>query len=262
MTYGDSREDSPQSSEESLRGNYPLLGDLLGLISSFACGFYEVSARSPSFSFTTAMLVSCLLTDQLEHLQTTSPKVWYKKYIALPSASDDVAMSPTKSAYAPLARRDRHSRNDGNANSPPSREVNGVANDDDDDDDGHGEEDELDQLEAELYAAKILSPGMDSWESPSRSDSQNVAPSLFLMHANSITCLIGISTMLLLWIPIPILHWTGMEPFELPRSLGMYAAVAGVCFCGVVSDFLFDFLVGCIPTVPCIAEPICRRLYG
>lgn len=38
------------------------------------------------------------------------------------------------------------------------------------------------------------------------------------LHANFLTSLIGIATLLLFWIPIPLLHWTGLEEFELPRS--------------------------------------------
>lgn len=62
--------------------------------------------------------------------------------------------------------------------------------------------------------------------------------SLFLFHANFITMCVGVATICLLWIPIPILHFLGMEEFGLPRSFGELAAVAGVCFGGVVRPVL------------------------
>lgn len=42
-------------------------------------------------------------------------------------------------------------------------------------------------------------------------EKESSSPELMLAHANLITALIGICTFLLLWIPIPILHWTHIE---------------------------------------------------
>lgn len=45
MTYGDSRED--EESKEGEKGGNHVLGDLMGLASSVACGFYEVRSIHP-----------------------------------------------------------------------------------------------------------------------------------------------------------------------------------------------------------------------
>lgn len=39
------------------------------------------------------------------------------------------------------------------------------------------------------------------------------------LHSNFMTSCIGIATLVLLWIPIPICHWLGWETFRLPGSL-------------------------------------------
>ena len=69
-------------------------------------------------------------------------------------------------------------------------------------------------------------------------------PQVFLAHANTITAGIGLATFTLLWIPVPILHWTGIEPFELPRDGMTYLAIAGNVFFGVVFNSCFMMLLG------------------
>lgn len=39
-----------------------------------------------------------------------------------------------------------------------------------------------------------------------------------MIFANTFGSLIGSFTLLVLWFPLPILHWTGLETFELPRG--------------------------------------------
>lgn len=50
------------------------------------------------------------------------------------------------------------------------------------------------------------------------------------LHANFLTSLIGAATLLLFWIPIPLLHWTGLEEFELPY--GNFMLLAVICIMG------------------------------
>jgi drug/metabolite transporter (DMT)-like permease len=59
-------------------------------------------------------------------------------------------------------------------------------------------------------------------------------PTPSFLFANTLTGLMGVYTFLVLWIPIPILHFTGIEIFELPDS-GTFGyillmAIAGVFF--------------------------------
>jgi len=40
------------------------------------------------------------------------------------------------------------------------------------------------------------------------------------LHANFLTSCIGFATLVLLWIPIPLLHWIGWESFRWPGQRG------------------------------------------
>lgn len=57
-----------------------------------------------------------------------------------------------------------------------------------------------------------------------------------MMFATLIGSLIGLFTMTVLWIPLPLLHWSGLEVFELPRgkaaALLLVSVSANVVFSG------------------------------
>lgn len=61
-----------------------------------------------------------------------------------------------------------------------------------------------------------------------------VYPTPFGLYPNALTSAIGVCTFLALWIPIPILHYSGTEPFSLPPTLLTLFAIAGVAVSGVV----------------------------
>lgn len=63
-----------------------------------------------------------------------------------------------------------------------------------------------------------ISPSLLSISSPSLDNEFVTHPSsqTFLLYSNVITSLIGLTTFLLLWIPIPLLHLIGWEMFEAP----------------------------------------------
>lgn len=67
-------------------------------------------------------------------------------------------------------------------------------------------------------------------------DDKNSNPPIyptFGLHPNFLTSCIGLCTLLFLWIPIPILHYTGIEPFVLPPDLKTWVAVIALSCCGV-----------------------------
>lgn len=47
---------------------------------------------------------------------------------------------------------------------------------------------------------------------------EGTSPGRGMIFANTFGSLIGCFTLFVLWIPLPILHFTGLEPFELPRG--------------------------------------------
>lgn len=80
-------------------------------------------------------------------------------------------------------------------------------------------------------------PIVDSSEDPSDmplSDKpEMVYPPPFGLYANALTSAIGISTLLLLWIPIPILHYYGLETFRLPGDMKTVLVIVGISLSGV-----------------------------
>jgi drug/metabolite transporter (DMT)-like permease len=71
--------------------------------------------------------------------------------------------------------------------------------------------------------------------SPPLLASNEIAFSLpFGLHPNFLTTCIGVCTLFVLWIPIPILHYYGIEEFALPSNMVTVAAIAGICAAGVV----------------------------
>lgn len=47
---------------------------------------------------------------------------------------------------------------------------------------------------------------------------EGTSPGRGMIFANAVGSMIGCFTLAVLWIPLPILHWTGVETFELPRG--------------------------------------------
>ncbi|KAF8974874.1 hypothetical protein BGZ46_009643 [Entomortierella lignicola] len=83
-----------------------------------------------------------------------------------------------------------------------------------------------------------------------------------VVFANTLTGLMGVVTLTMLWVPIPLLHWMGHEIFEFPTlrefsSMLMIAALGLVyngCFMIVVSQTSPVFAaVGVMATIPLVA---------
>lgn len=62
------------------------------------------------------------------------------------------------------------------------------------------------------------------------------SPGRGMIFANTVGTMIGCFTLCILWIPLPILHYTGLEPFELPRGeaawLLLISVLANATFSG------------------------------
>lgn len=77
------------------------------------------------------------------------------------------------------------------------------------------------------------------------------APNRGMIFANTFGSMIGCFTVCVLWIPIPILHYTGLETFELPRG-----KVAGLLAISTLSNATFSgaFLVLMSLTSPVLSS--------
>jgi drug/metabolite transporter (DMT)-like permease len=61
-----------------------------------------------------------------------------------------------------------------------------------------------------------------------------VTPPPFGLHPNLLTSLAGILTLLFLWIPLPVLHYVGAEPFRWPPNWYVALVISGIALSGVV----------------------------
>lgn len=86
-------------------------------------------------------------------------------------------------------------------------------------------------------------PG-DEGLDPAASDSDMVYPPPFGFYPNLLTSLLGFSTLVLLWIPIPFLHWSGAELFRLPPDFATFISIVGIALGGVVFNAGFMVLLG------------------
>ncbi|KAL5495427.1 hypothetical protein ACEPAI_890 [Sanghuangporus weigelae] len=68
-----------------------------------------------------------------------------------------------------------------------------------------------------------------------------VYPPPFGLYANALTTGMGILTVLILWIPLPLLHMTDIEPFAWPKDLKTLIAIFGICLSALT--FLATFMI-------------------
>lgn len=59
-------------------------------------------------------------------------------------------------------------------------------------------------------------------------------PPSFGLHPDLLTSLMGLATFVLLWIPLPILHYFGIERFSIPSDTVTILVLAGAALSGVV----------------------------
>lgn len=80
---------------------------------------------------------------------------------------------------------------------------------------------------------------------------EGCSPGRGMIFANTFGSMIGCFTFCVLWIPIPILHYTGIEPFELPRGEAAY-----LLFISTLSNAVFSgsFLVLMSLTSPVLSS--------
>lgn len=80
---------------------------------------------------------------------------------------------------------------------------------------------------------------------------EDCSPGRGMIFANAFGSMIGIFTLTILWIPLPILHFTGIEVFELPRG-----EAAWMMLISVISNAIFSgsFLVLISLTSPVLSS--------
>lgn len=66
----------------------------------------------------------------------------------------------------------------------------------------------------------------------------------FGLHPNFLTASMGVCTLFVLWVPLTVLHYYGIEEFALPSNMVTFVAIAGICITGVIFNASFMILLG------------------
>ena len=93
--------------------------------------------------------------------------------------------------------------------------------------------DELEPSPADVAYEPIVDSTDDAAEIPASDKPEMVYPPPFGLYANALTSAIGVFTFLLLWVPLPILHYSGLETFHLPSDIQTVFTIAGIALSGV-----------------------------
>ncbi|KAI0669857.1 hypothetical protein C8Q78DRAFT_1038107 [Trametes maxima] len=78
---------------------------------------------------------------------------------------------------------------------------------------------------------------------PASAHENFIHPLPFGLYPNFLTSAIGICTLLVLWIPVPILDALDIEHFEMPRTTLTYGVIAGIALTGAVFNAGFMVLL-------------------
>ncbi|KZO95037.1 hypothetical protein CALVIDRAFT_500724 [Calocera viscosa TUFC12733] len=90
-------------------------------------------------------------------------------------------------------------------------------------------------------SAELAAQAQAGQEQPVPSPSQRLP---FALYANLITSLLGLGTLLIMWLPLPILNATGYEHFRLPGDWRTAGWIALIAACGVTFNTTFMILLG------------------
>jgi len=101
------------------------------------------------------------------------------------------------------------------------------------------------ELASERHYVPIpIQEGTSSETSFESSELADAYPPPFGFHPNMLTSAMGLCTFIVLWVPIPIFHYLGIEPFLLPTDAITYLSIAGIALSGVVFNAGFMILLG------------------
>lgn len=84
----------------------------------------------------------------------------------------------------------------------------------------------------------------DENQTPASLKDETVYPPPFGLHPNLIITSIGMCTLLVFWMPIPFLHYYGLEEFRLPTRVDTLMAIAGIAASAVVFNAGTMILLG------------------
>lgn len=102
-------------------------------------------------------------------------------------------------------------------------------------------------------AQRIINTSIPS--TPAHRDEDHVPKLPTAFHSNFLTSLIGLATLVFLWPPFPLLHWTGIEVFEVPKGGLGWGLLVVIAIGGAIYNAGLMTLIGVWgPTVASVAN--------
>jgi len=86
-------------------------------------------------------------------------------------------------------------------------------------------------------------PPRATWNQDENTEEAAAVYPAFSLHPNFITTCLGVTTLLFLWPPVIIAHYTGIETFRLPDNVETWLSVIAVGLCGVAYNAGFMVLL-------------------
>lgn len=204
-------QDSP---EQPKTGSHPLIGNLLALVGSISFAYYEIWVSGALGA------VSDRMKRQMELTRFWST-VQYKIHVSLhePPPKDELEEGVLEALLATEEEEEE------NSTTRPASPVPGAS-------------------PAPQRPAHTRESSARSVLSIAATDTSITHPSssTVLLYSNTLTTLIGFSTLVLLWFPIPLLHYTGGESFRLPPPDALLP-IAGIVLTGVAFNGGFMLLI-------------------
>ncbi|KAA1074867.1 hypothetical protein PGT21_023462 [Puccinia graminis f. sp. tritici] len=151
-------------------------------------------------------------------------EVWYKSVIAWSDSYTSPLLSP-KSGLSEIAPEQHQSSEQDAELADPEYLASSLAS--------PGSDEEEEGIKRGLEADRMP---IDSQLSLHNQDS--------LLHANLMTTMVGLATLCLLWVPIPLLHWSGIERFETVQDPTIAWMILGIIIMGVLFNAGFMILIG------------------
>lgn len=206
IAYGDAQAGQEANAEKDVASR--LAGSALAFFGSLTYAFYEV-CRGCSASMSS---------------RDAGSQVYYSRFIALGEApvAGGVPSRVATQHNRQASGRYLMSSPRTNRKLPPNG-YTGVPS----------HEDEGEEIE-------VIARGASAPSSPIKRKHSDLPPppeedqAVMLAYANFVTASIGALTLLVLWIPLPILHWIGWEAFELPPDLRTAGLIFAMVLCGVL----------------------------
>lgn len=87
---------------------------------------------------------------------------------------------------------------------------------------------------AQLNPTEAIEAALHEHGEPLKDDRMGVYPPPFGLFSNMFTSTIGVATISVLWILIPLLHWFGLETFRAPPDLATTLGILGIALTGLV----------------------------